>query len=276
MNDDISIDTGELTQLGFETSRETKNIIPAFVKAQAMFSTVQKSKQNQEQKYKYATLDDYFDILRPALGENGLAILCNVENVEYPQPRQMKSGSTWYVVRVRLRQRLYHESGEWIDFICYGEGLDSGDKAYYKAVTGARKYGLSLLGISTGDDPEKDSHNDDQTGDRSRPQTAAKPVSRVVTRRDQQGATPSAAPAALSREETIGRALKAYDYLFKHKDFISRANEAVKIATNGGKVVLKDGLESLDSASLNSVYADLKRLSLEAKKSERAEGGPDA
>ena len=39
----------------------------------------------------------------------------------------------------------------------YGEGVDSGDKAPYKAITGGRKYALaSLLGLATSDDPERD------------------------------------------------------------------------------------------------------------------------
>jgi hypothetical protein len=42
-------------------------------------------------------------------------------------------------------------------FVMIGEGEDSGDKATYKAMTGAQKYALlKLFLISTGDDPEAD------------------------------------------------------------------------------------------------------------------------
>ena len=49
------------------------------------------------------------------------------------------------------------ESGETISFQSIGTGADSGDKAAYKAATGALKYAL-LTGflIPTGDDPEAD------------------------------------------------------------------------------------------------------------------------
>jgi len=49
------------------------------------------------------------------------------------------------------------ESGETISFQSVGTGADSGDKAAYKAATGALKYAL-LTGflIPTGDDPEAD------------------------------------------------------------------------------------------------------------------------
>jgi hypothetical protein len=49
------------------------------------------------------------------------------------------------------------ETGETLSFQSIGTGADSGDKAAYKAATGALKYAL-LTGflIPTGDDPESD------------------------------------------------------------------------------------------------------------------------
>ena len=53
------------------------------------------------------------------------------------------------------------ESGETVSFQSVGTGADSGDKAAYKAATGALKYAL-LTGflIPTGDDPEADLSTD--------------------------------------------------------------------------------------------------------------------
>lgn len=55
------------------------------------------------------------------------------------------------------------DSGETISFQSVGTGADSGDKAAYKAATGALKYAL-LTGflIPTGDDPEADASTDTQ------------------------------------------------------------------------------------------------------------------
>ncbi len=55
------------------------------------------------------------------------------------------------------------DTGETISFQSIGTGSDSGDKAAYKAATGALKYAL-LTGflIPTGDDPEADSSTDNQ------------------------------------------------------------------------------------------------------------------
>ena len=49
------------------------------------------------------------------------------------------------------------ETGETESFTVVGEGQDSGDKAVYKALTGATKYALmKTFLIPTGDDPERD------------------------------------------------------------------------------------------------------------------------
>lgn len=55
------------------------------------------------------------------------------------------------------------ETGETISFQSIGTGADSGDKAAYKAATGALKYAL-LTGflVPTGDDPEADLATDRQ------------------------------------------------------------------------------------------------------------------
>ena len=63
------------------------------------------------------------------------------------------------------------DTGESISFQSIGTGSDSGDKAAYKAATGALKYAL-LTGflIPTGDDPEADASTDQQIS------TAAKKI----------------------------------------------------------------------------------------------------
>ena len=50
------------------------------------------------------------------------------------------------------------ETGFYEDTVITGEGIDKGDKAGYKAYTGALKYYLAnTFMVATGDDPEKDS-----------------------------------------------------------------------------------------------------------------------
>lgn len=62
---------------------------------------------------------------------------------------------------VEVSYRFYDvDSGEFIEGVAAGQGVDSGDKGVYKAITGAIKYiYMKTFNIPTGDDPEKD---DDQ------------------------------------------------------------------------------------------------------------------
>jgi hypothetical protein len=53
------------------------------------------------------------------------------------------------------------ETGETLSFQSIGTGADSGDKAAYKAATGALKYALlTAFLVPTGDDPESDTATD--------------------------------------------------------------------------------------------------------------------
>lgn len=46
----------------------------------------------------------------------------------------------------------------------WGQGVDSGDKGIYKAITGANKYFIyKLLNLPTGDDPESGNQTDHKT-----------------------------------------------------------------------------------------------------------------
>ena len=69
--------------------------------------------------------------------------------------RHAKDGTPQHAYAVSIFLRLVHKSGQWIEVESIGEGQDRGDKSTYKALTGARKYGVAmLLGLITTDDPE--------------------------------------------------------------------------------------------------------------------------
>lgn len=143
--------------MSIKFSGECKNICEAINAANKILKPIHKSGNNTAQNYKYAKFEDFMEGIKDALCENGLSIITSVGNPNRLDPRSTKFGGQMYVVEVSLTMRLLHKSGEWIEIECYGEGQDSGDKAIYKAITGARKYAIAcLLGLSTSDDPEKD------------------------------------------------------------------------------------------------------------------------
>lgn len=174
------------------TSSTIDKIARALAQAQAAFKDVAKSKENTYDRYRYAQLEDYRDAIVAGLGNAGLSIATSIEEVVRLEDRQTKNGGTEHAVMVRMSQRIIHDSGEWIETTVYGEGQDRGDKAIYKAITGARKYGLaSALNLATSDDPEGD--------DQPRPKQAipaAKPTPKPTAKPEPKPEAAEPAPAA--------------------------------------------------------------------------------
>lgn len=137
---------------------ETKQLITALVKAYAEISGVDKSNLNTQQGYNYASDVDFVNAVRPALIANGLTITPHRVQVVATDGYTTSKGTHMLRMVGIWEYRLSHISGEEIYLSAIGEGSDSGDKASYKAATGAFKYALrQAFVIATGDDAEKDS-----------------------------------------------------------------------------------------------------------------------
>lgn len=112
---------------------------------------VAKNGRNDFHGYAYATEADVVETVRPHMVDNGLMLIPHVDSVSQDQ-----HGNT----NVIVNYRLYHVSGEFIEFNIAASGNDRnrngvGDKGIYKALTGASKYAmLKLFSLATGDDPE--------------------------------------------------------------------------------------------------------------------------
>lgn len=139
------------------TSESITNIANALAKMQPELSIISKSGENKFDKYTYATLEDYIKGTRDIMSKHGFFMVSSVENLDQLTDRPTRNGGLEHAVQIKLTVRLIHQSGEWIEISCIGEGQDRADKAVYKAITGARKYAIaSLLGLATSDDPEAD------------------------------------------------------------------------------------------------------------------------
>ena len=98
-------------------------------------------------KYSYMSEANLLEAARPAMVKHGLALMPSCEEIKVEGK----------MVFVKMSYTLTHVSGAvWPEKLSmWGSGMDSGDKAIYKAITGANKYMLfKLLNIPTGDDPE--------------------------------------------------------------------------------------------------------------------------
>ena len=130
----------------------------ALLEAQKDMGAVAKSGENKYDKYSYANLADYNAVIKPALEAHGLVMYESVVSIKPVEGgRTTSKGNSENAIFVELDVTLAHSSGGVIIVKAAGEGQDRGDKALYKAITGARKYARAcLFNLVTTDDPEGD------------------------------------------------------------------------------------------------------------------------
>jgi len=115
---------------------------------------VQKRGHNERFNYSYVTAADIAGSVRDILAELGVVVIPRLEDISYESA--VGRGEATRMARVVMAYTFADvDSGEEIIAKVAGQGLDPGDKAPYKAMTGALKYVLlqSFL-LGTGDDPE--------------------------------------------------------------------------------------------------------------------------
>jgi len=107
-------------------------------------------------KYTYAGEADLIAAVRPSMVDHEVYMhVAQVLNREHESFTNAK-GTLMHHVRLDVLVRFAHgPSGTFIDCMASGEGIDSGDKATPKALTGAFKYAIrQTFCIETGDDPD--------------------------------------------------------------------------------------------------------------------------
>ena len=116
---------------------------------------LQKGGTNNFDRYKYFSEAQYKELFTELFSENGLELKFDeLEYNTFTGSEKQQNGRM-----PRLEFRLFDiETGFFEETTITGEGMDKGDKAGYKAYTGALKYYLAnTFMVATGDDPEKDS-----------------------------------------------------------------------------------------------------------------------
>jgi hypothetical protein len=127
---------------------------------QTKVHSVAKNGVNNFQKYSYVTLNDILDAVRPHLAELGLVVFQSTDSsdadVQFLDEKTYQSKA-----RVQMTTTLVDmEDNSQISVGSVGFSTDkNGDKAAFKAETGARKYGLlKLFALDTAEaEPEDDS-----------------------------------------------------------------------------------------------------------------------
>lgn len=126
-----------------------------FFAVQQQLKPLEKSGKNDFHKYAYTTASDVLEPVREACNANGLILFASVTD------SRVDRGQAWVNVKLTCADP---ESGESIECHAAGYAEDwsykdnkpTGDKAVYKAETGAIKYAVRLMFcLPSEDDPEK-------------------------------------------------------------------------------------------------------------------------
>ncbi len=107
-------------------------------------------------RYSYLSEEKITSEMREAMLKAGLVIYPVRMEIVNQQDISTKTGQA-RVINILVTYRVQDiDSEEFIEVQALGEGMDAGDKAVYKAMTGAFKYAQrQAFMIPTGDDPDK-------------------------------------------------------------------------------------------------------------------------
>src|SRR5208282_2973194 len=116
---------------------------------------VQKRGRNERHNYSYVTAADIAGAVGDILAELGVVVVPRLESISHEPARTGRTDGEHLTHVVMSYSFVDVDTAEEITVKVAGEGADAGDKAPYKAMTGALKYALlqSFL-LATGDDPE--------------------------------------------------------------------------------------------------------------------------
>lgn len=105
--------------------------------------------------YSYFSEAQYKELFTELFSQHGLEL--KFDELEYQTFEGSEKQANGRMPRVRF-DLFDVETGFYESTVITGEGIDKGDKAGYKAYTGALKYYLAdTFMVATGDDPEKES-----------------------------------------------------------------------------------------------------------------------
>lgn len=132
--------------------QQKKNRVRATLKSMGVLP---KGGNNTFDRYKYFSEAQYKELFTDLFSTNGLELRSSESGYSTFEGTEKQANGRM----VRMEFELIDTATGWSEtsFIT-GEGIDKGDKAGYKAYTGALKYYLaSTFMVATGDDPEKES-----------------------------------------------------------------------------------------------------------------------
>lgn len=129
---------------------------------------VKKLGKNVAQSYDYVKASDVAAPLRAALATRGVIMIPDVVEAIHFSATSAK-GTVQQGIHIKVLYTFVNaEDGEKLQFHGYGSGMDTGDKAIYKAHTGALKYALRIF-FMLPDDKAEPEYSNKSFGDTVKP-----------------------------------------------------------------------------------------------------------
>ena len=153
------------TYMGEQSVAPPKSLVTKLAEACNAVGGVEKKGRNENQKYNYVKAADVAKAIRHELFQRSIILIADEKEVTQSEVKTA-SGGTMRYLQLKVEYTLHDgESAEKLTSTAYGIAMDSGDKAIFKAKTGALKYFLRGLGLipDEKDDPEADESVDEQT-----------------------------------------------------------------------------------------------------------------
>lgn len=154
-----------------------RTLVKKLAKVMTEVKYIEKKGYNAFHKYKFARESDVAEKVREVLAEQNVMMIPNM--LEQTTREHMNAkGNREYIVSVKMEFKFIDgDSGEELSLHMNGDGQDAGDKAIYKAITGAQKYALmKVFMIPTGDDPEADESADERNNGEHQQNSNVKPI----------------------------------------------------------------------------------------------------
>jgi len=136
-----------------ESSPKFMNLAKKMLLVMKDVEKIPKNGYNKFHNYKYVKESDVVKELRIAFTKHN--VMCFSSTVDRTM-HETNNSKQPFLVTVKIKLTFVDaDSGEFMVCYSFGDGIDSGDKGIYKAMTGAQKYALmKTFMIETGDDPE--------------------------------------------------------------------------------------------------------------------------
>lgn len=148
----------KVTNPSFENSQKGSLLVRKIAEVMLEVGPIKKNGHNDFHHYSYARDEDIAEAVRDSFASRMIVVFPDIIDITTREHINKKG----YITTVKVNFTFFDgETGETLSIVGAGEGQDSGDKAVYKAVTGAQKYVLmKVLMLPTKDDPEADSSTD--------------------------------------------------------------------------------------------------------------------